>query len=153
MNTAYALSPLFRHTVGFDRFNQLFDTLSKVEDNAASYPPYNIEKTGEDTYAITMAIAGFGEKDLTITQEGDALSVRGKIEKEASEQERHYLYKGIATRSFERKFSLADHVKVGSARVENGLLVIDLKREVPEEAKPRQIKIVSAKGSKLIDSQ
>lgn len=153
MSTAYALSPLFRHSVGFDRFNQLFDSLSKLDDNAASYPPYNIEKTGEDTYAITMAIAGFGEKDLAITQEGETLSVRGKIEKEANEQERQFLYKGIATRSFERKFSLADHVKVETARLENGLLVIDLKREVPEEAKPRQIKIAASKGNTLIDNK
>jgi len=136
------MTPLFRHSVGFDRFNQLFDSLAKLDDTAPSYPPYNIEKTGEDDYAITMAVAGFSEKDITLVQEGDTLTVRGKIEKTEDEGKgREFLYKGIATRSFERRFSLADHVKVVDAALVNGLLEISLKREIPEAAKPRMIAI------------
>lgn len=138
------MNPLFRHTVGFDRFNQLFDTLSKLDDGAPSYPPYNIEKHGEDEYSITMAVAGFGEADLSLVAEGDTLTVRGKIEKTEQDEGRSYLHKGIATRSFERKFSLADHVKVVGADLQNGLLVISLQREVPEAAKPRMIEIGTA---------
>lgn len=148
--TTLMTSPLFRHTVGFDRFNQLFDTLSKLDDGAPSYPPYNIEKTGEDDYSITMAVAGFSEADLSLVTENDTLTVRGKIEKTEEQAQRTFLHKGIATRSFERKFSLADHVKVVAARLENGLLVIDLKREVPEAAKPKMIPIASEKNGTLL---
>lgn len=150
-NTAFALSPLFRHTVGFDRFNQLFDTLAKLEDNGApSYPPYNIEKLGEDDYTITMAVAGFTDADLSIVAEGDTLTVRGKIERSEESEARQFLHKGIATRSFERKFSLADHVKILGARLEHGLLIIELKREVPEAAKPKMIAISTTANGKLL---
>lgn len=148
--TSFTMTPLFRHTVGFDRFNQLFDSLSKLDDGAPAYPPYNIEKTGEDDYSITMAVAGFSEADLSLVTENDTLTVRGKIEKSDANEQRHYLHKGIATRSFERKFSLADHVKVMGARLENGLLVIDMKREVPEAAKPKMIAIATGKNGKLL---
>ncbi len=148
--TNLSLNPLFRHTVGFDRFNQLFDTLGKLDDGAPSYPPYNIEKHGEDEYSITMAVAGFADADLSLVAEGDTLTVRGKIEKTEQEPARTFLHKGIATRSFERKFSLADHVKVVGAELQNGLLVIALKREVPETAKPRMIEIGAAKKSKML---
>ncbi len=151
--TNLTMTPLFRHSVGFDRFNQLFDTLGKLDDTAPSYPPYNIEKLGEDDYSITMAVAGFSDADLSIVQEGDTLTVRGKIEKSEENGSRHYLHKGIATRSFERKFSLADHVKVLGAKLEHGLLVVELKREVPETAKPKMIAIntqVTGKNGKLL---
>lgn len=147
--TALSMTPLFRHSVGFDRFNQLFDSLGKLEDTSPSYPPYNIEKTGEDSYAITMAVAGFGEQDISLVQEGDTLTVRGKIEKAEDEKGREYLYKGIATRSFERRFSLADHVKVVAANLENGLLSVTLQREVPEAAKPRMIAINGGNAKRL----
>lgn len=149
MNTL-ALTPLLRHSVGFDRFNQLFDTLTKAEESAPSYPPYNIEKTGEDSYIVTLAVAGFSEDDLTITQEGDALTVRGRIEKKSSEAQSEYLHKGIATRSFERTFSLADHVKVLGAELENGLLQVTLQREIPEAKKPRSIAINGSEKAKRI---
>lgn len=148
--TTFMTSPLFRHTVGFDRFNQLFDTLSKLDDGAPSYPPYNIEKTGEDSYSITMAVAGFSDADLSLVTENDTLTVRGKIEKSEGQVPRTFLHKGIATRSFERKFSLADHVKVVAAQLENGLLSIELAREVPEAAKPKMIPIASEKNGKLL---
>lgn len=147
--TALSMTPLFRHSVGFDKFNQLFDSLGKLEDTAPSYPPYNIEKTGEDSYAITMAVAGFGEQDISLVQEGDTLTVRGKIEKVEDEKGREYLYKGIATRSFERRFSLADHVKVVSANLENGLLSVTLQREVPEASKPRMIAINGGSAKRI----
>lgn len=138
----YSLTPLLRHSIGFDRFNQLFDAMTKVDETAPTYPPYNIEKIDAHDYRITMAVAGFAERDLNLVQEGDTLTVRGKIETvEKRTDEKRFLHKGIATRSFERKFNLADHVRVTSANLENGLLVIDLKQEIPETAKPRMIEI------------
>lgn len=148
MNT-YSLSPLLRHTVGFDHFDQLFNTMNKIDENAVSYPPYNIEKTGENDYVVTLAVAGFGEDDLSITQERDVLSVRGKIEQKPTDESHAYLHKGIATRSFERKFNLADHVKVVDAALHNGLLQIQLQREIPEEAKPRTISINQSAPKRL----
>lgn len=147
--TTLSMTPLFRHSVGFDRFNQLFDSLAKLEDTTPSYPPYNIEKTGEDDYTITMAVAGFSDADISLVQEGDTLTVRGKIEKGGDEKTREFLYKGIATRSFERRFSLADHVKVVEASLANGLLSIALKREVPEAAKPRMIAVNGQSAKRL----
>lgn len=140
MNT-YSLTPLLRHSVGFDHFDRLFDHLNKIDESTLSYPPYNIEKTGENDYLITIAVAGFSQDDLSIMQERDVLSVRGKIEKTGDDAERDYLHKGIATRAFERKFNLADHVKVTGAHLENGLLQITLQREIPEAHKPRRIEI------------
>jgi len=125
-----------------------------LDESALSYPPYNIEKTGDDAYRITMAVAGFGEEDMTITVKENALSVVGK--KEDGEQNgSSYLHRGIASRAFERRFDLADHIKVVAARLEHGLLSIDLVREVPEAMKPRTIRIESSQPAtaKTIESQ
>lgn len=146
------LTPLFRSTVGFDRFSNLFDTLMEGADNTPSYPPYNIEKTGEDDYKITVAVAGFKEEDLDITLHENLLTVRGKMQPEKSENKSEFLYKGIANRAFERKFSLADHVKVVGASLENGLLTVGLVREVPEAQKPRMIAI-NSRNSKAIEGK
>lgn len=151
----YDLSPLFRSTVGFDRLARMLDAAQRVDDQSLSYPPYNIEKLGEDNYRITMAIAGFGEDDLTITAQGQSLVVAGSIRKEESTGQ--FLHRGIAGRAFERRFELADTVKVTGASLVNGLLHIDLVREVPESLKPRTIPITQAAskqaGTKLIDNQ
>lgn len=136
-----SLSPLMRSTVGFDRFNDLFQRLEAAEDRFDAYPPYNIEKTGEDAYTIVMAVAGFTMNDLTITAQGENLTVAGKLEDAADEKGRTFLHRGIATRAFQRTFRLADHIKVMDAGMQDGLLTINLVREVPEEAKPRMIPI------------
>lgn len=140
MNT-FSLTPLFRHSVGFDRLDNMLNRVFDNDKNTPSYPPYNIEKIKEDHYRITMAIAGFKLNDLNISVHGDLLTVNGEHSEEVSDEEINYLYKGIANRSFSRKFNLADHVKVTSANMEDGLLRIELTREVPEESKPRIIKI------------
>ena len=133
-------SPLYRATVGFDRMMKQLDAASRIDESALSYPPYNIEKTGEDAYQITMAVAGFGEDDLEITVKESSLAIVGK--KDGAETEAPtYLHRGIANRTFERRFDLADHIQVVAARLENGLLSVDLVREVPEAMKPRSIKI------------
>ena len=142
------LSPLMRATVGFDRMMNLLDAASRIEEGANSYPPYNIEKTGDVTYRITMAVAGFAESDLDLTvKEGSLVVKAGKAEREEA-KEVTYLHRGIATRSFERRFDLADHIKVTGARLENGILSIDLVREVPEALKPRSIKIEKIEATK-----
>jgi molecular chaperone IbpA len=133
------LSPLFRSTVGFDHLSRLLDTVSRVDDQALAYPPYNIEKLSDDHYRVTMAVAGFSEKDLEITVVGPTLTVVGRASKE--EAAPTYLHRGIAGRSFERRFQLADHIKVSNAALVNGLLAIDLEREVPEALKPRTVTI------------
>jgi len=143
----FDLSPLFRSTVGFDRLTRLLDSAGRLDDSALSYPPYNIEQTGEDSYRIVMAVAGFGDNDLTITQQANSLVISGKQEKPA--EEKKYLYRGIAGRAFERRFELADHVKVVGASLTNGLLSVELKREVPEVMKPRSIKIGGGDGKVL----
>ena len=135
-------SPFYRSTVGFDR---LFNLLDSVADNGQTgYPPYNIEKTGDDAYLISVAVAGFADDELTIEARDGQLVVSGK--KAAEEGERRYLHRGIATRAFEKRFQLADHVRATGARTENGLLHIELVREVPEALKPRQIEIRSTKA-------
>jgi len=137
MNTL-DFSPLFRSTIGFDRLSRLMDaTMASTE--ASSYPPYNIEKLSDDQYRLTMAVAGFGEGDLDITQKQSALVVSGRAPKD--EAPRQFLHRGIARRAFERRFELADHIVVDGASLENGLLHIALKRVVPESLKPRQIPI------------
>jgi molecular chaperone IbpA len=141
----YDFAPLFRSSVGFDRMARVLDTLSA--DAAPAYPPYNIEKTGEDQYRITMAVAGFGEKDLEIRTQENTLVITGRIEKSEDAEKRTFLHRGIAERAFERQFSLADHVKVVAASLENGLLHVELAREVPEAMKPRTIAINAANGS------
>ena len=136
----FDFSPLFRSSVGFDRLAQLMDS---ARDDAPSYPPYNIERTGEDQYRITMAVAGFGENDIEITAQENALTVVGKQPKD--EAPKSLLYRGIAGRPFQRRFELAEYIRVTGASLENGLLHIELVREVPEAVKPRTIKI----GSKV----
>ena len=143
------LTPLFRSTVGFDRMGRLLATASNTE--APSYPPYNIEKVADDQYRVTMAVAGFNADDLDITQNNNTLVVTGNQSKD--EDAAKYLHRGIATRSFERQFELADHVNVTDAGLENGLLVIELKREVPEELKPRKIEIGASTGARTIEHE
>lgn len=137
-------SPLYRSTVGFDRMFSLLDSLNGGENGGNSYPPYNIERTGENAYRITMAVAGFAEADLDIQVSENTLAVRGEKRSEKDENTAEVLYRGIAERSFERRFQLADHVEVRGAQLTNGLLHIDLVREIPEAMKPRSIKIESA---------
>jgi molecular chaperone IbpA len=145
-------SPLFRSTVGFDRMSRLLDTALQLDETAPSYPPYNIEKRGEHDYRITMAVAGFSEDDLEITQHESTLIVRGRAKQE--EEQSQYLYRGIAGRAFERRFQLADYIRVTGANLVNGLLHVDLVREVPESLKPRTIQIGAAQqGPKAIDKQ
>ena len=133
------LTPLFRSSVGFDHMSRLLDAAMRLDDGAASYPPYNIEKTGENAYRITMAVAGFSDSDLNITAKDNTLIIAGKLSK--PEDDRKFLYRGIAGRAFERRFELAEYIKVEGASLENGLLHVDLVREVPEAARPRRIKI------------
>ncbi|KMO13941.1 Hsp20 family protein [Methylobacterium platani] len=136
----FDLAPLYRSTVGFDR---LFSALDQfvTSDAAPSYPPYNIERTAENAYRITLAVAGFTDQDLSIETRENALTVKGERKAEAKQAE--FLHQGIAARGFERRFQLADHVQVTGAVLENGLLHVDLVREIPEAKKPRQIQIAS----------
>ena len=134
----YDVSPLFRSSVGFDRLLDLLNQAERVEPSAA-WPPYNIEKVAEDAYRITMAVAGFTPEEIELTQQDTTLLVSGQ--KAAQEGEKQYLYRGIAGRSFRQTFNLAEHVKVVDATLENGLLTVALKREVPEALKPRRIAI------------
>jgi molecular chaperone IbpA len=133
----FDFSPLFRSTIGFDRLVRLVDR----DDAVPSYPPYNIEKTGEDSYRVTLAVAGFSPEEIDVTVHENSLLVTGKAKKE--EENVRYLHRGIARRAFERRFSLADHIKVVGAKLVNGMLHVDLAREVPEEMKPRKIAIVA----------
>jgi molecular chaperone IbpA len=141
----FDLSPLYRSTVGFDRVFPLLDANSAT-DTSQSYPPYNIERLGETDYRITMAVAGFGESDLTIEVKESALTVTGK---RAEDEKRAYLHQGIAGRSFERRFQLADHVEVTGAKLENGLLHSELKRVIPESKKPRRIAVTAANAQAI----
>jgi molecular chaperone IbpA len=146
-------SPLYRSTVGFDRLFTMLDSLAQPEQ-AQTYPPYNIERTGENTYRITMAVAGFDESELSIESQAHALSVKGqKSEENADGSE--FLYRGIAKRAFERRFQLADHVEVTAASLKNGLLHIDLLRNIPETLKPRKIAIAAepVEAPKAIEAQ
>jgi molecular chaperone IbpA len=141
------LSPLYRSTVGFDRLGSMLDQLMSGDTPAPSYPPYNIEKTGEDAYRISIAVAGFGEDDLNIEVKDQGLTVTAKKREVPEDKQPNYLHRGIAERGFERRFQLADHMKVTGAALENGLLHIDLVREVPEALKPRTVAITN--GSKV----
>lgn len=136
--TTFDFSPLFRSTVGFDRMQRMLESATR-SDEANGYPPYNIEKLEENAYRITMAVAGFGEADIEIEVKDSVLFVVGRQPEEPTE--RSFLYRGIAGRAFRRNFQLADHVKVQGASLENGLLHIDLVREIPEAMKPRKIAI------------
>lgn len=135
------LSPLYRSAIGFDRLASLLDTMTTTEQNQPAYPPYNIELTGEDAYRISMAVAGFDDSELDIQMEQNRLTVSGK--KPVDEGKRNFLHRGIAARNFERRFQLADHVRVTGAQLVNGLLHIELVREIPEAMKPRKIEISS----------
>ena len=138
----FDFAPLHRATIGFDQIADMMDRVLTNDGAQPSYPPYNIEKTDVDTYRISVAVAGFSENDLTVEVKENSLVVSGK--KAAEDKERTYLHRGIATRAFERRFALADHVRVTGASHENGMLNIELKREVPEALKPRRIEISSA---------
>lgn len=140
MNTI-DLTPLYRSTIGFDRLGALLDSALRAEQASSGYPPYNIEVTGENRYGITLAVAGFEQSELDIQVEKGVLTVRGKKSSDSNKEERKYLHQGIATRGFERKFSLADHVEVTGASLNNGLLTLSLVKEIPEAMKPRNIAI------------
>jgi molecular chaperone IbpA len=145
----FDLSPLYRSTVGFDRLFSLLDQVSGV-DAANTYPPYNIERTGENAYRISVAVAGFAENDLTIETRENTLILKGSKENRADQAaSAEVLYQGIAARAFERRFQLADHVSVSGASLQNGLLHVDLVREIPEAAKPRRIPIG---GAQLVEA-
>lgn len=133
-------SPFYRSTVGFDRLFSMLDSMGQP-DSAQTYPPYNIERTGEDSYRITMAVAGFGEDELDLEAHRNVLTIKGEKTEQKETDGAELLYRGIAGRTFERRFQLADHVEVHGAELKNGLLHIDLVREVPEELKPRRISI------------
>ena len=145
--TTFDLSPLFRTSVGFDRLATLLNSAHRT-DQGSGYPPYNIQTAGENCYSITMAVAGFSEAELKITSEHNKLFVTGEKAEEEESDESRFLYRGIATRPFERRFNLADHVRVTSARLDNGLLYIELEHEIPEAMKPKTIKI-QASGTLL----
>jgi len=144
MRNTFDLAPLYRSTVGFDRLFSLFDQLG--QDGSPGYPPYNIERTDDSAYRITVAVAGFAEPELSIEVKENALTIRGEKQVKA-ENEAEPLYQGIAARAFERVFQLADYVQVKGASLENGLLHVDLVREIPEAKKPRQIQIGKANGN------
>lgn len=142
---SYDLTPLYRSTVGFDRVFDLIDTLGKAE--AGGYPPYNIERLDENDYRITIAVAGFSEADLDIEVRENTLTVAGR--RPESDEGRAFLHQGIAGRSFERRFQLAEHVKVDGARLVNGLLNLELRREIPEAMKPRKVAINAESGANV----
>ncbi len=151
---SYDLSPLYRASVGFDRMMNLLDSAARVDESAPSYPPYNIEKISEDAYRISMAVAGFSEEELDITVTQNSLVVSGKKDK-AADKDAAFLHQGIANRSFQRSFELADHIRIAGAALQNGLLHIELVREVPEAMKPRSIKIeaTAPKAAKVIEDK
>jgi molecular chaperone IbpA len=144
----YDLTQLWRSTVGFDHLLDLLDDSSRWAGEEQHYPPYNIERTGDDQYQISLALAGFGPDDVTITAAHNVLSVEGR---KAEKGEHQYLYQGISARPFRRAFNLADHVEVKSASFENGLLKIDLVRQIPEAMKPRRIAINSSNDNHTIE--
>ena len=147
---SFDFSPLFRSTIGFDHLMRLADAATRLDGGASAYPPYNIESTGENAYRLTMAVAGFAAEDLDITMKENALLISGKSKKD---EEAKYLHRGIARRAFERRFQLADHIKVVGASIDNGLLHVDLARELPEAMKPRKIAIGTASAPKVIDQK
>lgn len=146
----FDLSPLYRATVGFDRIADMMDRVLAADVAQPTYPPYNIEKMGEDAYRISIAVAGFAADDLSVELKDGALIV--SAQKAADEEGRSYLHRGIATRAFERRFALADHVKVTGADYRDGMLHIDLVREIPEALKPRKIDIAAAARPKTIEN-
>jgi molecular chaperone IbpA len=149
MRTAFDFSPLYRSSIGFDRVFDLLENASRAT-TIDNWPPYDIARTGEDDYRITMAVAGFSSDEIELTQHESALVVTGQ--KHPEPEGTQVLHRGIATRAFKQTFSLADHVKVTGAKLENGLLTVDLKREIPEELKPRRIEIGSGSATLGQDS-
>lgn len=147
----FDLTPLYRSTVGFDRLFSLLDQGTGFE-SAPTYPPYNIERTGENAYRVTVAVAGFAEPELSIEVKENTLTIRGEKQTSKNEKNGEVLYQGIAARAFERRFQLADHVEVKGAALENGLLHVDLAREIPEAMKPRSIPIGNG-SAKVIDAK
>lgn len=145
MRSAFDLSPLYRSTVGFDRLFDLLDQAAQI-DPVTNWPPYDIEKVGEDRYVITMALAGFSADEIELTQKENQLVVTGQ--KNGQDEGRQYLHRGIASRAFKQTFNLADHVKVTGASLDNGLLTVELVREVPEALKPRRIGIRTGNAAK-----
>lgn len=148
-------SPLYRSTVGFDRLFTMLDSLAQP-DQSQAYPPYNIERTGDNSYRITMAVAGFGDDDLSVEAREHVLTVKGEKADENGSGEGEFLYRGIAKRAFERRFQLAEYVEVKGAKLENGLLHVDLVREIPEAMKPRRIAISvdkAAEATKQIEAE
>jgi molecular chaperone IbpA len=148
----FDLSPFARSSIGFDRLFELLETETRLDDADASYPPYNIEKVGDEAYRITMAVAGFDRDELQIVAQQNTLTVSGR---KNAEENRQYLHRGLASRAFQRQFNLADYVRVTGANLEKGLLAIDLVREVPDAVKPRRIEIGSSTPSnvKSIETQ
>ena len=150
MRTAYNLSPLFGTAVGFDRVTPMLKNSVQYADRDLSYPPYNIEQSGEDDYRITMAVAGFGANDVEVVVQGNTLTVTGRAQNQVENDNQDLLYQGIAKRTFERRFQLADYIKVADAALEDGLLTINLAREVPDEKKPRKIEV---RGTAKLESK
>jgi molecular chaperone IbpA len=147
----FDFSPLYRSTVGFDRLANLLETVNQLDPATPSYPPYNIEQLGENDYRISMAVAGFADKELSVEVKEGVLTITGK--RTQDEPKTHFLYQGIAGRSFERRFQLADHMEVKGARLEHGLLHVDIVRVIPEEKKARKIAIGSTKTEpKIVDA-
>ena len=151
MRSDFDFAPYYRATVGFDRIFDLLDTVAS-QPSGSGYPPYNIEKTGEYAWRIVMAVAGFSEAELNLTQKEDELLVTGRAQPSRDDRT-EFLYRGIAGRDFERRFQLADHVRVTGAKLANGLLSIDLQRELPEEKKPRSIAIQAEAAPRTITQQ
>ncbi|GGF45337.1 heat-shock protein IbpA [Azorhizobium oxalatiphilum] len=149
----FDLSPLYRNTVGFDRLFSLLDGSGNAVDGAQTYPPYNIERTGENAYRVTVAVAGFTPEELSIEVKENALSLRGEKAQPQASAGNQLLYRGIAARAFERRFQLADHVEVKGAVLENGLLHVDLVRNIPEAKKPRLIPISTVAQSQTIETK
>lgn len=145
----YDFSPLFRYSVGFDRLEKMLDSTARRQGQGSSYPPYNIESVDDNAYRISIAVAGFSETDLDISQAENTLTVKGN--RSTNDDTVSYLHRGIANRSFERRFDLADHVKVTNANLDNGMLTIQLEREVPEALKPRQIEISKGSTAGIVD--
>ena len=154
MRTMFDFTPYRRSTVGFDRLFDTLETLAQTDGNGGNYPPFDIERTGEDAFRITIAVAGFAEHEIDLTAQQNLLVVAAKKAEPTAEdgQDRTFLYRGIAARAFERRFQRADQVEVRGARLENGLLAIDLVREVPEAMKPRRIPVSAGTAPTLVDA-
>ena len=151
MRTDFDFAPYYRASVGFDRIFDMLDSMAN-QPSGSGYPPYNIEKTGDDAWRIVMAVAGFAEAELNVTQKEDELLVTGRGQPNRDDRT-EFLYRGIGGRDFERRFQLADHVRVTGAQLANGLLSIDLQRELPEEKKPRSIRIEAEAAPRTITQQ